>query len=84
MERVFSRSVANHMDWRETFTQPHYADIAADARVQDAMRRWEEEEAAMRDSVRSYFADLGASVYEIDATALRTALVSAPSAGSRL
>jgi TolB-like protein/Tfp pilus assembly protein PilF len=62
LERLFPRSVANHMDWRETFTQPQYAEVVADTRVAAALRRWEEEETAMRDSIRSYFADLDTSV----------------------
>jgi hypothetical protein len=41
--------------------QPRYADIIADPRVQNAMLRWEEEEAVLRGSVQSWFADMHAS-----------------------
>ncbi|MBT8080982.1 MAG: tetratricopeptide repeat protein [Gammaproteobacteria bacterium] len=61
LERVFSHSVASQLDWRETFAQPQFAKIVADTRVEAALRRWEEEEATLRNSVRSYFADLDAS-----------------------
>ncbi len=84
LERLFPRSVANHLDWRETFAQPHYAGIVADARVAAALRRWDEEEAALRESVRAYFAGLDTSLTAFDSTALRTAAASAPSDGSRL
>ena len=61
LESIFSESVAMHLDWRETWLQPHYAQVVEDERVQDAMQRWEEEEAVLRGSVESYFADMHAS-----------------------
>ena len=61
LERVFTESVALHLNWRETFSQPQYREIVADARVQEALQRWEDEEAALRGSVQSYFADMQAS-----------------------
>ena len=61
LEEVFAESVALHLNWRETFAQPLFADIVADARVQEALQRWEDEEAALRGSVQSYFADMQAS-----------------------
>jgi TolB-like protein/Tfp pilus assembly protein PilF len=84
LEGVFTESVAMHMNWRETFAQPQYAEIMADARVQVALQRWEEEEAALRGSVESYFADMQASRRTNGITTSRTASVSAPSTGSRL
>jgi hypothetical protein len=61
LESVLTDSVAKHLNWRETFAQPQYAALAEDPRVRDALARWEEEEAALRGSVQSYFADLRAS-----------------------
>ena len=61
LNAVFSESVALNLGWRETLGQAQYADIVADKRVQAAMQRWEEEEAALRGSVQSYLADLQAS-----------------------
>ena len=61
LDSIFSESVAMHLDWRETWLQPHYAPVVEDERVQDAMQRWEEEEAVLRGSVESYFADMHAS-----------------------
>ena len=61
LNELFSESVAMHLNWRATLLQPHYSDLVADERVQQAMRRWEEEEASLRGSVESYFADLHAS-----------------------
>jgi TolB-like protein/cytochrome c-type biogenesis protein CcmH/NrfG len=61
LEDVFTESVALHLNWRETFSQPLYADIVADARVQEALQKWEDEEASLRGSVQTYFADMQAS-----------------------
>jgi len=61
LEEIFTDSVAVHLAWRDTLLQPHYAELVADERVQDAIRRWEEEESALRGSVQSYFADMHAS-----------------------
>ena len=61
LEEVFTQSVALNLNWRETFSQPQFAEIVADARVQEALRRWEEEEAALRGKVQSYFTDMQAS-----------------------
>ena len=61
LDTVFTESVATHLNWRETFGQPHYAVLTEDPRVKDALARWEDEESALRGSVQSYFADLRAS-----------------------
>ena len=61
LNEVFSGPVASHFNWRETYTQPHYAAVAADPRIKQAMRRWDAEEAAMRADVEAYFADLQAA-----------------------
>ena len=58
---IFSGSVAVNLNWRDTFLQPHYADLVEDERIQQSIRRWEDEEAALRGSVGSYFEDLHAS-----------------------
>jgi TolB-like protein/tetratricopeptide (TPR) repeat protein len=62
LEQVFSQSVARNLGWRENFAQAQFAKIVADPRVQAAMRRWEEEEAALRGEVQSYFSDLHATL----------------------
>ena len=61
LNEVFTDTVAMHFNWRETYAQPHYADVVADPRIQDAMRRWEEEEASMRSDVEAFFGDLQAA-----------------------
>ena len=61
LDEVFSDSVALHLDWRETLSQPRYATFVEDERVQEAIQRWEDEEAALRGSVESYFADMHAA-----------------------
>ena len=61
LNEVFTRPVALHLNWRDTFLQPQYAEFVKDERVQDAMQRWEQDEQALRGSVESYFADMHAS-----------------------
>ena len=62
LDDVFSRSVATNLGWKEFLSQPLYAEIVADPRVQVAMQRWEQEEAAIRSKVSAYLRDLqGAS-----------------------
>jgi hypothetical protein len=61
LNEVFSQSVAMHLNWRDMLSQPRYASLVKDERVQQAIKRWEDEEAALRGSVESYFADMHAS-----------------------
>jgi len=61
LDRVFSRSVAMNLGWRDNYAQAQYAEIVADPRIQAAMRRWEDEEAALRGQVQAYLADLQAA-----------------------
>jgi len=61
LDRVFSRSVATNLGWRDNYAQAQYAEIVADPRIQAAMRRWEDEEAALRGQVQAYLADLQAA-----------------------
>jgi len=61
LDDVFSRSVATSLGWKEALSQPLYADIVADPRVQVAMQQWEQEEAAIRGRVSAYLQDLQAA-----------------------
>ena len=61
LEQVFTRPVAVNLRWREMLAQAQFQPIVADPRVQQAMQRWEDEEAALRGSVDAYFRDMHAS-----------------------
>ena len=61
LNEVFTRPVAMNLNWRDTLLQPQYTELVADARVQEAMQRWEDEEQALRGSVAAYFAVMHAS-----------------------
>jgi len=61
LRSVFDRPVTSILGWREHFAQAQFADVVADPRVNAEIRRWEEEEAALRGQVQSYFADLHAA-----------------------
>jgi TolB-like protein/Tfp pilus assembly protein PilF len=61
LKDVFTRPVAMRLNWRDTYLQPQYAEVVADERVQDAMRRWEQDEQALRGNVEAYFEDMQAS-----------------------
>jgi hypothetical protein len=58
---VFVGSVAERLNWRETFSQSFFEEIVADPDVQAALQRWEEEEEALRGQVQTYLADIHAS-----------------------
>jgi len=58
---VFIGSVAERLNWRETFSQSYFADVVEDPDVQAALQRWEEEEEALRGKVQTYLADIHAS-----------------------
>jgi TolB-like protein/Tfp pilus assembly protein PilF len=61
LENFLDDSVLQFPGWRETIALAQYEGIVADPRIQAMLRSWEEEEAAIRDSVRAYLADLQSS-----------------------
>jgi hypothetical protein len=58
---LFSESVAIHLDWRRALSQVQFAEFVDDPRIQMALQRWEQEEAALHDQVKKYLADLSVS-----------------------
>lgn len=58
---LFSESVAVHLDWRRTLSQAQYAEFVEDPRIQAAMQKWEDEEAALSAQIKTYLADLSVS-----------------------
>lgn len=62
LSRLASDSPLNHPGWRRALDQPQYRDIVADARVEAAIERWEEQEADVREQVRAYLADVRGAV----------------------
>lgn len=61
LDNIFEEPVTVNLGWRRPFSQAQYADFVEDPRVQAAMRRWEQQEAELRDEIRMYLADLQAS-----------------------
>jgi TolB-like protein/Tfp pilus assembly protein PilF len=61
IDELFVESVATHLDWKRALSQAQFAEFVEDPRVQAAMQRWEGEEAALRDQVRAFLADLSIS-----------------------
>jgi TolB-like protein len=61
LENFVDDSVLQFAGWRQAVTLAQYEDIVADPRIQAMLRSWEQEEAAVRESVRAYLADLQAS-----------------------
>lgn len=61
LAELFTESVAVNGGWQTTFSQSQYKEFNTDPRVQAAMQRWEDEENALRDQVKTYLADLQAS-----------------------
>ena len=58
---VFSRPVIMDQEWRARYSQPQFDEMTADPKVQAAMKKWEAEEAAIRDAVRGYLLDLSSA-----------------------
>lgn len=58
LSRLARESPLNHPGWRRALDQPQYREIVADARVEAALERWEEQEADVREQVRAYLADM--------------------------
>ena len=61
LEHLFSEPVALNLGWEENFKQAQYAEIVEDPRIQAAMKKWQDDEDAMREQIRTYLADLYAS-----------------------
>ena len=58
LNNVFSESVLLSLNWRESLALAHFNEFGADNRVQLAMQRWAEEQAAQTEQVRIYLANL--------------------------
>ena len=61
LTELFTESVASHLDWKRAISQPLFAEFVEDPGVQAAMKRWEDEEAALRDQLKAFLADLSVS-----------------------
>ncbi|MDH3433014.1 MAG: hypothetical protein OEM60_04110, partial [Gammaproteobacteria bacterium] len=61
LENFADDSPLQYAGWRETLAQAQYQEIVADPRVRAVLRSWEEQEAEIRDEVRTYLADLYAA-----------------------
>lgn len=55
---IFSSTVLANQGWRARFSQPQYAEMVADPRINAALQAWETEEVQMREEVRNYLLDL--------------------------
>ena len=61
LEHLFSEPVILNLGWEQTLEQAQYAEIVEDPRVQAAMKRWQDEEDALREEIRGWLADLQAA-----------------------
>ncbi len=60
LEQFFTRPVSRHLGWQQDLAQAQFADFVDDPRVQAALRRWEEAEGVLRETVRVFLADVQA------------------------
>ena len=60
LNRIFSEPVTLNLNWEQTLKQAQYAEIVEDPRIQAAMQKWQDEEDALREKVRTFLADLSA------------------------
>jgi len=61
LEHIFNESVLLNLGWEETFKQAQYAGVVEDPRIQVAMKKWQDEEDALREQIRHWLADLQAA-----------------------
>lgn len=60
LSEVFNRPVIMDLEWQKRYSQPQFAALMADSRIQAAARKWEAEEVAVREAVARFLADLSA------------------------
>jgi len=61
LDEIMDDSALVHAGWRQALAMPQYREIVSDSRIQEALHRWEKEEAATREKIRVYLADLRAA-----------------------
>jgi adenylate cyclase len=57
LTNLFSHSVLEHLNIKDYFVTPLYADFVADPRIAEALERWDDELAQAREDVRQYLAE---------------------------
>ena len=57
LTNLFSHSVLEHLNIKDRFVTPLYADFVADPRIAAALKRWDEEVVTSREEVREYLAN---------------------------
>jgi TolB-like protein/tetratricopeptide (TPR) repeat protein len=61
LENFADDSPLQYAGWRQTLAQAQYKEVIADPRIQAVLQSWEEQEAEVREQVRTYLADLYAA-----------------------
>jgi TolB-like protein/Tfp pilus assembly protein PilF len=61
LKEFASKSPLHYPGWRDTLAQAQYVEIARDPRMRKLMSSWSDEEARVREEVRTYLADVQAS-----------------------
>ena len=59
LSELFTQAVTLNPGWREDFAQAQFTKFVEDPRIQAAMQNWQDEEAALRDRMKGFLADLG-------------------------
>jgi hypothetical protein len=57
LTHLFSQSVLDHLDIKDRFVTPLYAEFVADPRIAEAMEQWDGEYIQAREDVREYLAE---------------------------
>ncbi len=58
LSELFTQAVTLNPGWRNDFAQAQFTKFVEDPRIQAAMQNWQNEEAALRDRMKGYLADL--------------------------
>ncbi len=61
LSRIFSESVLPNLDWQQAVSLAQFEEFGKDDRIQAAMQRWQDEQSAQSDQVKTYLAELSAT-----------------------
>lgn len=59
LSELFTQAVTLNPGWRDDFAQAQFKEFVEDPRIQAAMQNWQDEEAALRDRMKGFLADIG-------------------------
>ena len=59
LSELFTQAVTLNPGWKNDFAQAQFTKFVEDPRIQAAIQNWQDEEAALRNRMKGFLADLG-------------------------